>query len=65
MAQEAWTLSLSRTAQYEKKSDNGKEYTLHQFNSFCDEAGIEHQLTTLYTLKQKGVSEEKIDLLWR
>jgi len=26
---------------------------LHQFNLFWDEAGIEHQLTTLYTPKQK------------
>ena len=28
------------------RSNNGKEYT---FNSFCEEAGIHHQLTTPYT----------------
>jgi len=31
------------------RSDNGKEYTTTQFNLFCEEAGIEHQLTTPYT----------------
>jgi len=30
---------------------------LHQFNSFCDEVGIENQLTTPYTPKQNGVTE--------
>jgi len=29
--------------------DSGKEYTLHQFNSFYTKTGIEHQLTTPYT----------------
>ena len=41
------------------RSDNGKEYTSHQFNSFCEEAGIEHQLTSPYTLEQNGVSERR------
>ena len=41
------------------KSNNGKEYTCESFNKFCDEAGIEHQLTTSYTPQQKGVSERK------
>ena len=31
------------------RSDNGKEYTSETFNRFCEEAGIEHQLTTPYT----------------
>ena len=39
------------------RSDNGKEYTSTNCNLFCEEAGIEHQLTTPYTLEQNGVSE--------
>ena len=38
------------------RSDNGKEYTSETFNRFCEEAGIEHQLTTPYTPQQNGVS---------
>ena len=38
-------------------SDNGKEYTSESFNQFCDEADIQHQFTTSYTLQQNGVSE--------
>ncbi|CAI8617424.1 unnamed protein product [Vicia faba] len=41
------------------RSDNGKEYISHQFNYFCEEAGIEHQLTTPYTPQQNGVVERK------
>ena len=41
------------------RSDNGKEYTSTKFNQLCEEAGIEHQLTTLYTLEQNGVSERR------
>lgn len=41
------------------RSDNGKEYTSAEFNLFCDEAGIEHQLTAPYTPQQNGVSERK------
>jgi transposase InsO family protein len=41
------------------RSDNGKEYTSSQFNQFCEEAGIEHQLTAPYTPQQNGVSERK------
>ncbi|RDX81906.1 hypothetical protein CR513_37368, partial [Mucuna pruriens] len=43
------------------RSDNGKEYTSTQFNQFCEEAGIEHQLTALYTSKQNGVKRDKLD----
>lgn len=31
------------------RTDNGTEYTSEKFNQFCDEAGIEHQLTAPYT----------------
>ncbi|GKV19157.1 hypothetical protein SLEP1_g29451 [Rubroshorea leprosula] len=41
------------------KSDNGKEYTSAEFNNFCEEAGIQHQLTVSYTPEQNGVSERK------
>ena len=41
------------------RSDNGKEYTNEIFDKFCEEAGIEHQLTSPYTPQQNGVSERK------
>jgi hypothetical protein len=41
------------------RSDNGKEYTSNSFNSFCEEAGIQHQLTAPYTPQQNGVSERR------
>ncbi|KAL3352325.1 hypothetical protein AABB24_020390 [Solanum stoloniferum] len=40
-------------------SANGKEYTSHQFCLFCEEAGIEHQLTAPYTPEKNGVSERR------
>ncbi|KAL4379963.1 hypothetical protein GQ457_02G041430 [Hibiscus cannabinus] len=40
-------------------SDNGKEYTSDNFNAFCEEAGIEHQLTAPYSPQQNGVSERR------
>ena len=41
------------------RSGNGKEYTLENFNAFCEEAGIEHQLTAPYTPQKNGVSERR------
>ena len=39
--------------------DNGKEYMSEKFNLFCEDSGIEHQLTTPYTPQQNGVSERR------
>lgn len=41
------------------RSDNGKEYTSAEFNQFCEDAGIEHQLTAPYTRQQNGVSQRR------
>nr|KYP72805.1 Retrovirus-related Pol polyprotein from transposon TNT 1-94 [Cajanus cajan] len=41
------------------RSDNGKEYTSNEFNAFCEDMGIVHQLTVSYTPEQNGVSERK------
>ena len=41
------------------RSNNGKEYTSSEFNIYCEDAGIEHQLTTSYTPEQNGVSERR------
>ena len=39
--------------------DYGKKYTSETFNRFCEEAGIEHQLTAPYTPQQNDVSERR------
>jgi hypothetical protein len=31
------------------RTDNGGEYTLNEFNAFCQEAGIVHQLIVPYS----------------
>jgi len=41
------------------RSDNGKEYTSSEFNLYCEEAGIDHQLTAPYTPEQNSVSERR------
>ncbi|GKV38975.1 hypothetical protein SLEP1_g46821 [Rubroshorea leprosula] len=41
------------------RSDNGKEYTFNNFNLFCEEAGVDHQLTVSYTPQQNGIAERK------
>ena len=54
-----WIENQSGCTIQKLRSDNGKEYTSNQFNQFCEEAGIEHQLTAPYTPQQNGVSERK------
>nr|KYP60023.1 Retrovirus-related Pol polyprotein from transposon TNT 1-94 [Cajanus cajan] len=41
------------------RSDRGKEYTSREFDKFCEDEGIERQLTVAYTPQQNGVSERK------
>ena len=41
------------------RSDRGKEYTSCEFDKFCEDEGIERQLTVAYTPQQNGVSERK------
>ncbi|RVW95066.1 Retrovirus-related Pol polyprotein from transposon RE1 [Vitis vinifera] len=55
----AWVENQSSCRMQKIRSDNGKEYTNEIFDKFCEEAGIEHQLTTPYTPQQNGVSERK------
>ncbi|CAL9026855.1 unnamed protein product [Prunus brigantina] len=41
------------------RSDRGGEYTSNEFNRFCDEMGMERQLTVAYSPQQNGVAERK------
>ncbi|KAG8497843.1 hypothetical protein CXB51_007132 [Gossypium anomalum] len=41
------------------RTDNGAEYLSERFQELCEHAGIHHQLTTIYTPQQNGVSERK------
>lgn len=40
-------------------TDWGWEFISSEFRDYCDENGIQNQLTTPYTLKQKGSIERK------
>ena len=50
--QSSWKIQVLR-------SYNGKEYPSKEFNLFCKEEGIEHQLIAPYTPQQNGVSEKR------
>ena len=41
------------------RSDRGKEYNYKEFDKFCDDEGVEHQLTVGYTPEQNDVFERK------
>ncbi|RVW16070.1 Retrovirus-related Pol polyprotein from transposon TNT 1-94 [Vitis vinifera] len=41
------------------RSDRGMEYTSSQFGNFCEDEGVERQLTVAYTPQQRGVVERK------
>ncbi|KAG8501378.1 hypothetical protein CXB51_003478 [Gossypium anomalum] len=41
------------------RTDNGVEYLSDRFKMLCEQAGIHHQLTTVYTPQQNGVCERK------
>ncbi|KAJ8771243.1 hypothetical protein K2173_026131 [Erythroxylum novogranatense] len=54
-----WVENQSDCRLHTIRSDNGKEFVNETFDKFCEEAGIEHQLTAPYTPQQNGVSERK------
>lgn len=39
------------------RSDNGGEFIVSTLNDFCNETGIQHQLTTSHTPQQNGRAE--------
>ena len=41
------------------RSDNGGEYESHEFERFCKEAGMKHQLTVPYNPQENGIVERK------
>jgi transposase InsO family protein len=41
------------------RSDNGGEYTLKEFVSFCRDVEIKRELTTPYNTQKNGVAERK------
>jgi len=55
----AWVETQSERKMQVIKSDNGTEYKCEKFKFFCEDAGIERQLTTPYTSQQNDVVERK------
>jgi transposase InsO family protein len=41
------------------RSDRGGEYTSKEFDKYCREHGIKHQLTAAYTPQQNGIAKRK------
>lgn len=46
------------------RSDNGGEYSSHQFELFLRQCGIIHETTVPYAHQQNGVSERRFSHLW-
>jgi len=42
------------------RSDQGGEYISHEFEEYCQNVGIQRQLTAAYSPQQNGVAERKI-----
>ena len=40
-------------------TDRGGEFIYKEFNLFCEEEGIQKELTTPYTPEQNGIAEQK------
>ena len=55
----AWIETQSNCKIHVIRSDNRTEYISEKFNRFCEDAGIEHQLTAPYSPQQNGVVERK------
>ena len=41
------------------RSDNGKEFDNTNIEAYCDEVGIKHEVSAIYTPQQNGVVERK------
>lgn len=41
------------------RMDRGGEFTSREFNNFCNEHGVQRQLTAAYSPQQNGVAERK------
>jgi transposase InsO family protein len=41
------------------RSDNGKEFDNTNIDAYCDEIGIKHEVSSIYTPQQNGVAERK------
>ena len=41
------------------RSDNGKEFDNTNIEAYCDEVGIKHEVSAIYTPQQNGIVERK------
>src|ERR1044072_242252 len=42
-----------------RRTDEGREYTSREFESFCVENGIQHEVTAPYTPQHNGLAERR------
>ena len=47
------------------RSDRGMKYTSSQFGNFCEDEGVERQLSIAYTFQQNGVDEMKNQIVMK